>query len=109
MKHVQTVSAFAEHDEDPNGSIRILGTGDLVKVDGRRAKITKISQNGNIYVMLLPTMTTIKVKSWQIEQDLTAADIRRITTMIRQGYGAQGIHLETPYTIKQINSVFDMI
>ena len=57
-----------EPDRDPNGSIRILGTGDLVMVDGHRAKITKISKRGLIYVMLLPTMTTVKVPSWRIEK-----------------------------------------
>lgn len=58
-----------EPDRDPNGSFRILGTGDRVTVDGRKAKITKISQNGMIYVMFVTTGTTIKVPSWQIEKD----------------------------------------
>jgi hypothetical protein len=39
---------------------------------------------------------------------LDVADIKKIDLMIAAGYGAQGIRLETPYTLKQINAVFKL-
>jgi hypothetical protein len=40
---------------------------------------------------------------------LSQADIDMISRMIKDGYGAQGIHFETPFTIKQINAVFALV
>ncbi|CAA2140499.1 hypothetical protein [Hyphomicrobium sp. ghe19] len=37
---------------------------------------------------------------------MTAEQIALVRTLIRQGYGGQGIKFETGLTIKQINAVF---
>ena len=37
---------------------------------------------------------------------LSNDDVEQIKSFIRQGYGAQGIKLESRYTLKQINAVF---
>ena len=39
---------------------------------------------------------------------LSEADIAKIRDMISQGYGARGISLETPFTVKQVNAVFQL-
>jgi len=40
---------------------------------------------------------------------LSSVDVARISSMIRQGYVAQGIKSETPFTLKQINAVFALV
>ena len=40
---------------------------------------------------------------------LSDADIASITLFIKSGYGAQGIRLESHYTLKQINAVFALV
>lgn len=44
----------------------------------------------------------------EILATLTQAEIDIITGLIKQGYGAQGICFETPFTLKQINAVFKL-
>lgn len=39
-------------------------------------------------------------------KELSASDYARITQLVRDGYGAQGIHLETGVPIRLINAVF---
>ena len=40
---------------------------------------------------------------------LSQDDIAQITLMIKHGYGAYGIRLESHFTLKQINSVFALV
>tara|TARA_R110000868_G_scaffold388_4_gene3152 strand:+ start:2436 stop:2618 length:183 start_codon:yes stop_codon:yes gene_type:complete len=40
---------------------------------------------------------------------LSADDVEQIKRLIRQGYGGQGIKLESRYTLKQINAVFALV
>ena len=40
---------------------------------------------------------------------LSADDVEQIRRLIRQGYGGQGIKLESRYTLKQINAVFALV
>ena len=40
---------------------------------------------------------------------LSQDDIDLITSYIKAGAGAHGIHCETPYSIKQINAVFALV
>lgn len=40
---------------------------------------------------------------------LSDADIASIKAFIKSGYGAQGIKLESYYTLKQINAVFALV
>jgi hypothetical protein len=40
---------------------------------------------------------------------LSQDDIDQITLMIKQGYGAYGIRLESHFTLKQINAVFALV
>ncbi len=40
---------------------------------------------------------------------MTDDQISRVSDLVRQGYGAQGIKFETGLTIKQINAVFERV
>jgi len=40
---------------------------------------------------------------------LSQGDIELITSYVKAGAGAHGIHCETPYSIKQINAVFALV
>ena len=41
--------------------------------------------------------------------DLSHDEIALISSMIKQGYGAQGIKCETPFSLKQVNAVFALV
>ena len=47
MRHTQTLSAYAEYDRDPNGSIRIYKEGSRVRYnEGETGQIIKITDRG---------------------------------------------------------------